>query len=643
MERSRYIPLTQRCVDIIKEAGKKCFLDLVRQNTSGEMIYLSNGEAKVLCPFHDDKNPSLSINTEKSVYKCWSCGATGDYITFVIEKGLAANEDGQNNYVKALYYLAKINNIELEYDDAVYNKRYNETQTLKRNLFEINAIATTYYQQQLKLKKPLQYLEKRGISQEAATKFSLGYAPNAWTTLLDYLKIKHTSLDDNLIRQSGLFIYNDKNNTYYDRFRDRLIFPIKNTHGQVIGFGGRTLSSEDSRKYINSPKTPLFNKGEVLYNLGEAKTHIKKSNSVIIVEGYMDAISLSMNGYENVVATMGTAVNTESLKKLSSITEDICLNLDSDDAGVSAIDKLLPAVARLKDTETKIVQLPSPIKDADEFFKSYPSEKYQAILDEAPKWLIWKTKNIIKSQYDEKKCINEAFKWLSMMGELELGLHISTVARILARGDISRFSDIRDYLQGLSIKQGKLKPNYPSKKIVLKKSNKQVAPPLQQNSLENDEKLLLQIYVHYPDYRDIIIYTLVTFRVCFRTEYIAKAWLEFNKAIADDINYDAVNFYNNHPDFSGFQIKANPDTINITIEICVLGMYIDYLNAQCNFLKEETKWVKLGITNEKRVQLSTDYFNKMIFAQNSRNHLIGQLTKASSNDLIGTSVYSVDY
>lgn len=634
MERTRYIPLTEKCVANIKEAGLRNFRLLIEQNTTGEIVDLPNGESKVLCCFHDDKNPSLSINFEKGIYKCWSCGATGDYITFVIEKGLAVNEEGQNNYVKALHYLAKINNIPLEYNDAVYNKKYNETQTLKSKLFEINAIATTYYQQQLKSNKPQQYLQKRGISQDAVTKFSLGYAPNAWTTLLDYLKNKYTSLDDNLIRQSGLFIYNDKNNNYYDRFRDRLIFPIKNTRGQVIGFGGRTLSSEDSRKYINSPKTPLFNKGEVLYNLGEAKTHIKKSKSVIVVEGYIDAISLFINGYKNVVATMGTAVNTESFKELSSIAEKIYLNLDSDDAGVAAIDKLLPAAARLKDTETRIVQL--SVKDADEFFKSHPPEKYQEVLDDAPKWLIWKTKNIIKSSSEEKKCIDEAFKYLSMMGDPELGLYISTVAQILARGDMARSSDIRNYLQGLAIEQGKLKLNSFSRKIVPKKSKKQVKPSVKQNGLEKNEKLLLQIYVHFPDYRYSIIHTLNTFNVFFRTKYIYKAWLEFNKAIADDSNYDAVNFYNNHPEFSDFQLKDNADTVSNTIEICVLDMHIDYLASKCAFLRD--KGENLGLSDEDCRQKATDFYNKMIFAQNSRNELMGQLTKASSNDLIGTLV-----
>ena len=164
MERTRYIPLTEACVAKIKEAGLSNFRLLIEQNTTGEIVDLPNGESKVLCCFHDDKNPSLSINFEKGIYKCWSCGATGDYITFVIEKGLAVNEEGQNNYVKALHYLAKINNIPLEYNDAVYNKKYNETQTLKSKLFEINAIATTYYQQQLKSNKPQQYLQKRGIS-----------------------------------------------------------------------------------------------------------------------------------------------------------------------------------------------------------------------------------------------------------------------------------------------------------------------------------------------------------------------------------------------------------------------------------------------------------------------------------------------
>ena len=634
MERTRYIPLTEKCVANIKEAGLRNFRLLIEQNTTGEIVDLPNGEAKVLCCFHNDKNPSLSINFEKGIYKCWSCGATGDYITFVIEKGLAANEEGQNNYVKALHYLAKINNIPLEYNDVAYNKKYNETQTLKSKLFEINAIATTYYQQQLKSNKPQQYLQKRGISQDAVTKFSLGYAPNAWTTLLDYLKNKYTSLDDNLIRQSGLFIYNDKNKNYYDRFRDRLIFPIKNTRGQVIGFGGRTLSSEDSRKYINSPKTPLFNKGEVLYNLGEAKTHIKKSKSVIVVEGYIDAISLFINGYKNVVATMGTAVNTESFKELSSIAEKIYLNLDSDDAGVAAIDKLLPAAARLKDTETRIVQL--SVKDADEFFKSHPPEKYQEVLDDAPKWLIWKTKNIIKSSSEEKKCIDEAFKYLSMMGDPELGLYISTVAQILARGDMARSSDIRNYLQGLAIEQGKLKLNSFSRKIVPKKSKKQVKPSVKQNGLEKNEKLLLQIYVHFPDYRYSIIHTLNTFNVFFRTKYIYKAWLEFNKAIADDSNYDAVNFYNNHPEFSDFQLKDNADTVSNTIEICVLDMHIDYLASKCAFLRD--KGENLGLSDEDCRQKATDFYNKMIFAQNSRNELMGQLTKASSNDLIGTLV-----
>lgn len=632
MERNRYISLTEKCVNAIKEASYKSFWSIVDQTTAGEIIKLPNGEAKVLCSFHKEKTPSLHFNTEKGIYHCLGCGAKGNILQYIIETGLAANEEGQNNYVKALHYVARINNIPLEYNDVAYNKKYNETQTLKSKLFEINAIATTYYQQQLNSKKPQQYLQERGISQDAVTKFSLGYAPNAWTTLLDYLKNKYTSLDDNLIRQSGLFIYNDKSKNYYDRFRDRLIFPIKNTRGQVIGFGGRTLSSEDSRKYINSPKTPLFNKGEVLYNLGEAKTHIKKSKGVIVVEGYMDAISLSMNGYENVVATMGTAVNTESLKELSNIAEKIYLNLDSDDAGVSAIDKLLPAAAKLKDTETRIVQLPSPIKDADEFFKSHPSEKYQEILDDAPKWLIWKTKNIIKSFSDEKKCIDEAFKYLSMVGDPELGLYISTVAQIIARGDMARSSDISNYLQKLAIEQGKLKRNYFSRKIVPKKSKQQVKPPVKQNGLEKNEKLLLQIYVHFPDYRYSVIHTLNTFNVFFRTKYIHKAWLEFNKAIADDSNYDAVNFYNNHPEFSDFQLKDSADTVSNTIEICVLDMHISYLASKCTLLRDKGK--DLGLSDEDCRQRATDFYNKMRFAQKSRSELMVQLTKTSSNDLI---------
>lgn len=318
-----------------------------------------------LCPFHNEKTPSFSVSSSKQIYKCFGCGEAGNVISYVMKKSNVT-------FPEAVKILAERANINVD-----INKDNNSKNNTKDKIYQINLEAARYFFNNLtKNKKAVNYFINRGITIKTIKKFGLGYGKDSWDGLLKYLKSKKYKENDML--GAGVII-KGKNNSFYDRFRNRVIFPVFNYRGKVIGFGGRVLDSSKP-KYLNSPETEIFKKGINLYGLNYA---IKGNNNdtFIIVEGYMDCIALHQFGITNVVASLGTALTKNQAKLLKRYGNRVVISYDSDAAGQMATMRGLEI---LKDAglEVKILTVPDG-KDPDEFVRKHGKEAYMDLVNNA--------------------------------------------------------------------------------------------------------------------------------------------------------------------------------------------------------------------------------------------------------------------
>lgn len=341
-----------------------------------------------LCPFHSEKTGSFMVSKSKQIYKCFGCNAGGDVISFVMRW---ENVD----FMEAVKILARKCGITLD---------RNISEEEKKKIQEINKFreihteaARFYFANLLRTKNPgYEYLRKRGLSDKIIKKFGLGYSPNSWNSLMNYLLSKGYDKTD--LVKCGLITHKTESNKYFDRFRNRVMFPIFNYNGKVIGFGGRVLD-DSLPKYLNSPETLVFNKRMNLYGLNISKKGIK-DDTLILVEGYMDLISLYQNNIENVVATLGTALTIEQAKLIRRFAKNVIISYDSDQAGqnatLRAIDILLKA-----DIKVKILNL-KDCKDPDDFIKKYKKEGFLKAIEDSVSHIIFQI-NILKRKFDFNK------------------------------------------------------------------------------------------------------------------------------------------------------------------------------------------------------------------------------------------------
>lgn len=325
-------------------------------------------EYKGLCPFHSEKTPSFSVSEDKQVYHCFGCQKGGDIIKFLCEY--------ENiGYLESLEILAKRAGVSLNEKSNYKNKKAFE---LKKNLFEIYKQAALYYVANLygSNKTALNYLSSRHLNKNTASAFGIGYAPDTWNSL--YLHLKAKGWDDGILLKSGLFLLN-KHGKITDLFRNRLMFPILDKRSSVIAFGGRVMENGKMPKYVNSPETDIFSKKNNLYGIHLA---IKsKFDFFIACEGYMDVIALNHAGFDNAVASLGTALTTAQLNLIKHYTEHLYLMYDSDEAGLKAVKRAIP-LASSSNLYLKIVSL-NPYKDPDEFIKAEGKEKLNKRIEEA--------------------------------------------------------------------------------------------------------------------------------------------------------------------------------------------------------------------------------------------------------------------
>ena len=324
-------------------------------------------EFKAVCPFHNDKNPSLTISPLKGFYHCFSCGAHGTALGFLMEY--------ENlNFVEAVESLASELGVEVPYENKGNPIKKNDDLFLLMNTIQKN------FQNNLKNNaKAIQYLKKRGIDGKTAKKYKIGYAEKGWSNILD--NFGSSDSDIKSLLKLGLIIKKENNKGYYDRFRDRIIFPIRDNRGRFIGFGGRIFEG-DQPKYLNSPETPIFHKGRELYGLYECQKSMRVIEKVIVVEGYMDVIGLSQNGVEYSVASMGTATTDDHFTRLFRLSDTICFCFDGDQAGYLAAWRALEnSLSHLKDgRQIKFVFLPDG-EDPDSYIRKNSTGNFEKLLN----------------------------------------------------------------------------------------------------------------------------------------------------------------------------------------------------------------------------------------------------------------------
>ena len=348
----------------------------------------SGNRYKGLCPFHSEKTPSFFVNPDNNFYHCFGCGAGGDAINFVMEiENLT--------FVESIKMLAERTGMELPDMSDQQRRQYKE----REKLFSLNNLAARFYNYLLTEtemgKEALNYLKKRGFSRADIEKFDLGYAADEWRILLNFLQKKDFSID--LIKKAGL-ISEGKNGSHYDKFRNRVIFPIFNNRGEVIAFGGRILKAEASYgpKYLNSPETPIFSKKKNLYGLHLAKDSIREKNSCIIMEGYTDVIQAHKNGFENSIASLGTAFTEEQAQLIKRYAENAYIAYDADTAGNKATLRGLDILSRTG-INVKVIQLEEG-SDPDQLLKNEGEKAFNNLIDRAVNLIDFKINMIIQDK-----------------------------------------------------------------------------------------------------------------------------------------------------------------------------------------------------------------------------------------------------
>ena len=346
----------------------------------GRYVQLKKGGANYmgLCPFHGEKSPSFSVSPTKQFFHCFGCGKNGNAIGFLMEHG-------GMSFIEAVKDLAQSYGLQVPEDDADPAERQRAQQQRQRQatLNEVLEKAGESYRKHLKSSsQAVNYLKGRGLSGEVAKLFGLGYAPEGWRNLASVF----TDYQDALLVESGLVITHEESgeeDKRYDRFRDRIMFPIRNVKGECIGFGGRVLG-EGTPKYLNSPETPVFSKGRELYGLFEARTALREAGYVLVTEGYMDVVALAQLGFPNAVATLGTACTTDHVQKLFRFTDSVVFSFDGDAAGRraarKALDGALPFATDVRNV--KFLFLPAE-HDPDSFVRAHGADAFSRMVSDA--------------------------------------------------------------------------------------------------------------------------------------------------------------------------------------------------------------------------------------------------------------------
>jgi DNA primase len=536
---------------------------------------------KGLCPFHEDRSPSFYVSPSKQIYKCFSCGVSGDVFKFLMEQD-------KSSFTETVLALAGRYGISVQTAQPEQSAEYARKLSKRQQLGEIMELATQFYSYALhseKGKAAYSYLKQRALSEKTIQQFRLGYSPSGWQSLYTYL-VEQKQFPDKLVEEAGLIVPRGNGQGYYDRFRDRLMIPICDTKGQVIAFGGRALGDEQP-KYLNSPETELFQKGQTLFAIHEAKTAIARMDSAIIVEGYFDAIALHQAGITNVVATLGTAMRSDQVKQLLRYTESkqVILNFDADGAGVQATER---GITELKDlvvksgVQLRILHLPSG-KDPDEYLRKCSAQSYLEFAKNAPLWLDWQVERLFHSKdlglTDDFQQVSRdlAALFSELPDSIGRSQYIHRIAGRLSQGNGRLAVQLEEDFRRRTRVRAKPKEQQPAKIQTLAVSTRQKA-----------EAQLLAIFIEVPSLRELIRQAMAEYKIEFIVSEYRNLWDVLTARVQPEETQPEVIFDFNCEEIQNLLQLADPFTLSRPKELFEATIQY-FLSAEC-----ERRCIEIG-------------------------------------------------
>ena len=481
--------------EVIEEVRQKC--DIVQVVSEYVLLTRKGHNYFGLCPFHGEKTASFSVSPDKQIFYCFGCGVGGNVFSFLMQK------EGFE-FPEAVKLLADKVGVEIPEGDV--DPEYDQKKSAFKKAYEINDLSKEFFHYILLNLKvgelAREYLKKRGLSPEIIDKFQLGYAPNSWDGLLNFLT-KKSYVEEDLVKQ-GLILSRNEGQGFYDRFRHRLMFPIWDVKGNVIGFGGRVLDSGEP-KYLNSPESFIYNKRENLYGINFAVKAIREQDRVLIVEGYLDVIAAHQWGFENVVASLGTALTKEQIKLLMRYTHNIVVAFDADGAGEKATLRSIDLVQNLG-CKVKILTIPNG-KDPDEYIRKKGPIAFKKLIDKATSLVDYKLGKALEKYGSDtpeaKALVVEALSetLLNINNEVEKEMYLRKTAETLGLQLKTIIAELKKQQQK-GTKHWKNRDKYTenwnntnidnTKSVVIKEN-------LQSSARSKAEKFLLRLVIEEPD------------------------------------------------------------------------------------------------------------------------------------------------
>ena len=552
-----------------------------------------------ICPFHDDSKPSMTVSPAKQFYYCFSCGAGGNSIKFLMEFT-------RNNFTDVVLLLAKKNDINVINVDGPQQEIYKKQLSRREELYKILRVTKEWFKSQLNNtlgKEAHHYLtSQRNLNIKNINDFELGYAPNSWNDLFNYLsKVEKFPLK--LILSAGLVVSKDNTDKVYDRFRNRLIVPIFDMQGRVVAFGGRSLDGQEP-KYLNSPESEVFEKGKMLFAFDKASSNIRKRDKAVVVEGYFDVISLHSKGITNSVASLGTALNKYQISQLCRCTDNknIIINFDSDNAGRLATKRVINEVESLSlhdQINLKILEIKS-FKDPDEYLKENKPEDYFNLIDNASFWIDWEIDQIFDNKDLSKSdifqnVISSLVKLLSKFPQSATRTHyLQKVSERLSMGQarlaIKFEEDLRKQVKGFRW-HGR---------------SKKFEQPSEVSQREKNESEIIYYYLHCPEHRLFIREELLKREInIFNTEYIRLIWESISTI---EVNNLSANYLDDLKDPTNKQLN------NEFISIDLISLLPDHLALN-----------DLEVSNKINTFINPDELF-LTTLKNSKHNLLGTLS-----------------
>lgn len=447
-------------VDIVRVIG-----DYIRlQKLGGSARY------RGLCPFHNEKTPSFYVHADKQFYKCFGCAKGGDVFSFVMEmEGLG--------FFEAMKLLAEKNGLTM----PAPKPDFDPASRKKADLQDLHEIAAKHFRENLYQpagEATRDYLKRRGVGQRLAEEFGLGFSdPSGGLTRL----LQRQGVEEALLEESGLCLKRNEGPGYFDRFRNRLMFPIWNESGKVIAFGGRTLG-EDQPKYLNSPETPIYRKSHVLYNLHRAREGSRKSGRMVLVEGYMDVVGVHSAGVKEVVASCGTALTSQQVRAIKRHTDRVVVNFDPDNAGANAAERSIQILLE-ESLQIRICSLPGDF-DPDDYVKANGAEAYLEQLDRSPGYFHWLAERA-RARFDMRAAEGrmEAFRFL-----------LPAIQKLPDK--LERLAVVNDMASYLRVEPGEMLEQF--RKAAGDRTPPRAIEVNPQRQLPDLERVLLRLVIHHP-------------------------------------------------------------------------------------------------------------------------------------------------